>query len=251
MMNFISFITKLMFTTEEPIKKTKKSATSAINNLHTPGYIPKLQLVKEIEKIHRDPDMNPCLFGSFVEYYLKFKYLGTINNYEVRKYLENPGQSELYKLIEKAHTKAQKDIMDICCLSFAHYLNTQTIITVDFIAFMHKIEMKKDYYERYFDDLNFKFPHCLTDHFLSYGGITGVPDILSNRILYEIKCREVDDTDYYRRQLFAYATLNYLQCSKEFEKAFVINFYTGKIFVMTLNNVDSNYDDFFNLMLTQ
>lgn len=240
---------KLIFKPEESALEEKNSVTLLISNVNTPSYIPRLHLAKEIEKIKRDPDVNPSLFGSFVEYYLKYKSLGTINHYEVRKYLRNPGRSELYKLIERSYTKENKDIMDICCLSFAHYLNTQQIISVDFFGFLHKIESKKDYYESYFENLNLKFRQCLPDCFLNYEGIIGAPDILSNKVLYEIKCREMDDIDYYRQQLFAYSSLNFLQHGRKLEKAFVINLFTGKIFAMSLCDVDENrYGDFFQTM---
>lgn len=255
-----------------PVKSVKKkSVSSIIRNINCPEYVPHLK-EKNFPKIERFPYMDPQLFGSFIEYYFIFRLTRRLNEYEIGKYLNDPENqnSELYKKIKHSYNVRDKKLVDICYLSFVHTLNTQEIICKDFEMFVNLLLEREVYYVKFFDalmetdDFRIFLRFCIAAEnspVLEHKNIIGVPDFYDKGALLEIKCCLDDNIDYYRKQVFSYSTLYYLSRRTSrfrdddidiIKNCYIINFITGKIFIMNTNITNHNlYLLYFKLLSTE
>lgn len=116
----------------------RKSVTNLIRNRPVDSYIPLLTLSNTIPNINRPKTVDPALFGSFVEFFVKYR-LGLRKNDEILVYLATHGLVTLpshlrfhgdiikpdkrTKYIYKSFLKDLYLPSDICNLSFVHSLN--------------------------------------------------------------------------------------------------------------------------------
>ena len=240
----------------------RKGVTSLISNSPIDSYIPIMKKGGVLPTVERPNDINPALFGSFIEYLVKYN-LGLRKNDGVTTYLSQyglatiPDHLKLFGNIQKPTTRARyiansfkkEELLpsDICNLSFAHALNISTINEEEAsILFKYVLNNQK-----YFIEYGEKIKECTflpklsddeqeTCDKISVGCVIGEIDILSSTDVIDIKCCIKDDLEYYRKQLFAYACLHRLRYGKIITQCKIFNFHTGKIFIMEFGSVSDD-----------
>lgn len=208
----------------------------------------------KITPIMRDSDIDPSLFGSFVEYMVK-NHLGLCINDQPQELLclygltEAPGNlvfsgnfenpTRRITWIHRSFIKEKKSIMDICNLSFSHSLLMGHFNEKKASELFTWVKNNEDYLIDYLAKLNLPIPdkdEQYTCDKISVGCVIGVIDMISNDTIVDIKCRKDDNVKEYQRQLFTYACLHYLRYGKIFKKCEIYNFLSGKRFVMELSD---------------
>lgn len=228
--------------------KNRRAVTNLIKKINYLQEFPRLSETNlKIQPIFRDTSLNPRLFGSFVEYSVKFSS-GYFDDKEVLQLFKNfdPNltSNELINLIYKSYLKKDKTISDICKISIAHSILMDDNLEIESKKLIKYVEDNQDYFEKYF--ANFKIKNIIPEDQkicdkICVGVINGVMDLILDKSIVDIKCCISDDLDYYQKQLFTYACLYYLRYGKEIEKCQIYNFLTGKHYEMILNDSCKKY----------
>lgn len=238
--------------------KNRKSVTTIIKKQQLFDYIPELKEDTDnvLPMIIRPDSVDCSLFGSFVEYFIKYN-LGVGKFDEVVQYLalfglaKVPGHLKIIGDIQKPNTRAKYiaksfdkekyDTLDICNMSFVHSLSMGTYNENQGTKLYKYIQQNKQYFEDYIDVLK-NFPNVPkftqeeqeTCDKISVGCVIGEIDAIYSSNIIDIKCCVNDNINYYRKQLFAYACLHYLRYGKIMTHCKILNFMTGKIYVMDI-----------------
>jgi hypothetical protein len=227
----------------DPIRRiiNRRGVTTLIAKISVPIFVPKFdEKIKNFTPIMRDSSLDPCLFGSFVEYLVKY-HSGVKTFNEVEDLLS---EDRSFTWIEKSYEKNKKTVGDICNLSFSHSILMDNFGKRKGAKLFKYANENADYFEAYLNSLD--FPKCTDEEQetcdeICVGCVDGVIDIISGDSIIDIKCCQEDDLDYFRMQLFCYACLHYLRYGKVIEKCEVYNFLTGKHYTMNLGDSCERY----------
>lgn len=237
--------------------RNRRGVTTLIKNLKGISFIPEMiEIQTKLKPIIRDPKLNTSLYGSFVEYAVKH-YSGLSVDDEVQLLLaqyglvEFPSHIVMYgelleptkriKYIYNSFMKPTKErsISDICNLSFSHSIELGHFPEKQASDLFRWVNENQDYLLSYFTNLCIPLSNKedqYTCDKISVGVVIGVIDMISGDAIVDIKCRQEDNVDEYRRQLFTYACLHHLRYGSNFTRCEVFNFLTGKYFVMALSD---------------
>jgi len=224
-------------------------------------YVPKMIIEAEnvLPRVNRPTEINCSLFGSFVEYFVKYS-LGIREFNEVHAYLalfdfehlpehsrieyglKLPDQRARY--IYNSFNKQEYMPTDICNLSFAHSLMLNNCNEDEATLLYRSIKNNEQYFVGYGDNIkscivlqNLSDSDQTTCDQISIGCVAGVIDVISNTNIIDIKCCSEDDLNFYRKQLFAYACLHRLRYGKFMTHCKVWNVLTGNIHTMDLSDI--------------
>lgn len=235
--------------------KNRRGVTTLVKNIKDISFIPEMiEIQTKIKPVYRDPELNPSMFGSFIEYLIK-SHLGLSIDDQPRELLATHGLVELpahlvyegdfyepnqrIKWIHDSFMKKQRSISDICNLSFSHSILLGHFSEKDARRIFVQMKEYEDYITEYLKTVLLPIPdknEQYTCDKISVGCVIGVIDMISNDAIVDIKCRQTDNVNEYRKQLFSYACLHYLRYGKCMQRCEVYNFLTGKCFVMALGD---------------
>ena len=242
--------------------KNRRGITNIINEQDVQEYIPKMIEQNVLPIIERPKDIDSALFGSFIEYLVKYN-LGLRKFDEVNQHLSKFGLVSVPKHLRLVEpilkpTKRQKymaeslkkqiyEPRDICNLSFAHALELGSF-DEEKAADLFRYILKN---HSYFIEYSLKIQNCsilpkLTDSEqetcdkISVGCVIGEIDIIAGDCIVDIKCCQKDDIDYYRKQLFAYACLHRLRYGNKISYGKIFNFLTGKVYTINFQTITNN-----------
>lgn len=239
----------------------RKGVTTLIKKQPIYDYIPEMKEDTNhvLPIINRPNDIDCSLFGSFVEYYIKYN-LGIAKFDEVTEYLAlyglakipndlkmtgeimKPSTRTLY--ISKSYYKEKYDILDICNMSFTHSLQMETFNEHEGAKLYKYIQQNKQYFDDFCEVLKYfpnipKFTQQEQEKCdkISVGCVIGIIDVISDTNIIDIKCCINDNISYYRKQLFTYACLYYLRYGKLMTHCKIFNFMNGKIYIMDISSI--------------
>jgi len=239
----------------------RRGVTTLIKNIKiTPTYIPNLlEISAKFKPVHRPDDINPCLFGSFIEYFIKSILNLSIDD-EPRELLalyglekcpnhlsmqnddivKKPSRRILW--IYASYKKEKRSIEDICNLSFSHSILMEGFKERDAADLFRYVKENKEYFDTWGNSLAIPIPDESreTCDKISVGCVIGVIDLISNGSIIDIKCCKNDDIEYYKKQLFTYSCLHYLRYGDIIQRCEIYNFITGKQYVMILEDCVKN-----------
>ena len=235
----------------------RRGVTSLIGRIENMDIIPEMiEIDSIITPVFRDPSLNACLFGSFIEYLVK-AHLGLNINDQPQQLLAFYGLADAPShfllsdhnripdkriiWIKKSYDKEPKNrkIRDIANLSLSHSILMGSDNEHDSIKLFAWVAENEKYLKSYLKKLSLPIPveeDQKTCDKISVGCVMGVIDMISNDSIVDIKCCQKDDLKYYRKQLFSYACLHHLRYKSKFEKCEIYNFITGKQYVMFLGD---------------
>ncbi len=239
----------------------RKGVVAIIKKQELFNYVPELKEDTDnvLPMIIRPDEIDCSLFGSFVEYFIKYN-LGIAKFDGVIQYLALFGLAKLpdhlkmigdiqkpntrVKYIAKSFNKEKFDTLDICNISFAHSLTMGSYNENEGTKLYKYVQQNKQYFEDYIDVLK-NFPNVPkfiqeeqeTCDKISVGCVIGEIDAIYGTNIIDIKCCMNDNINYYRKQLFAYACLHYLRYGKKMTHCTIFNFMTGKIYVMSIQGI--------------
>jgi len=245
----------------------RAGVTTLIRRHALPSYLPQIyESSLKITPIHRPPELCSSLFGTFVEYAFKHFNRISINDEPVellaRHGLE-PFPSHLVwqgkfdvptpriQWIHKSFKQEQRTVADICNLSFSHQLQMGSLNEHNASKLYMYVSQNTPYFESYFRSLHLPVPDDELQHTcdkISVGCVIGVIDLISNESIIDIKCRQTDNTNEYRMQLYSYAALHYLRYGPLISRCEIYNFLTGKHFVMPLDNLQNHAKEFVTML---
>lgn len=237
------------------ITKRRGVTTIIRSKKSVPEFIPQIfEVSSKMEPIYRHKTLNPSMFGSFVEYMIK-NYLGlSIDDeprtmlskfglVEIQEHLRISGQplepDDLITEIHKRYLKQKRSIVDILYLSFSHSIEMNSFNLKCAHHLVKYVTENQDYFETYLGKLvlpDIRNVDQSTCDKISVGCVIGVIDMISEDSIIDIKCTQEDNLDYYRMQLFAYASLHHLRYGSNFTRCEIYNFVTGKQFVMPIGD---------------
>lgn len=201
--------------------RNRLGVTTIIKKQPIYDYIPELKedVDHVLPIIIRPNNINFSLFGSFIEYYVKYN-LGIIKFDKVVEYLAYFGLAKLpdhfklngdllkidmrTKYIAKSFNKDKYDVLDICNMSFVHSLLMNSYNENEGVKLYHYVQQNK----QYFDDFSIVLKHFPTipkfvqeeqetcDK-ISVGCVIGEIDAIFGSNIIDIKCYEIDDIEYY------------------------------------------------------
>lgn len=236
---------------------SRRNVTSLIKDMNS-QEIPKLiqDTNNIVPIINRPRDICPRLYGTFVEYLVKYA-LGLTKFSDVKLYLSTrglcspPEDIKIYNIIcpdrrstyiLSSYNKISKNILDICNLSFCPSLMHDNFSELQGSKLYNHIKYNLEYYDNYIYLVR-KFLHPLYDEEqtrcdkISVGCIIGAIDVIYKNTIIDIKCCNLDDLDYYRKQLYTYACLYLLRYGKYIEFCKIYNFISGIIYVMDVRTL--------------
>jgi uncharacterized protein (DUF3820 family) len=237
--------------------RSRKGITKLIERIQTPAYIPEMvEISAKFPPIQRPADIDPSLFGSFVEYYTKhslglnindepqqllacFGLAPTPENFTVEGKPERPDRRIEWIKRSFDKTPSERTVADVCNLSFSHAILLDHFNENKASQLYVYVKDNEDYFKEYFRQAHIPIPtkeEQETCDRISVGCVLGVIDMISGTAIIDIKCCVRDDLEQYRKQLFAYACLHYLRYKSDFQLCQIYNFLTGKQFVMVLGN---------------
>lgn len=234
--------------------KNRKGVTTLIKNIKSITFTPiMLEVQSKIKPIYRDPDLNPSLFGSFVEYLIK-SHMGLSIDDQSRNLLSqheiSNSSNQKIKWIYNSFIKPadQRTILDICSLSLSHSILMNNCKEKDAKELYMHVKENEDYYNEYLKNITLpildKNEQDTCDK-ICIGCVTGVIDMISKEAIIDIKCRQIDNIDEYQKQLFTYACLHYLKYNSNFQRCEVYNFLTGKQYAMALGDSCQKYAKYY------
>jgi uncharacterized protein (DUF3820 family) len=235
------------------------SVTSVIKDQNMELYIPELIKDTTLPKIIRPNHVDAALFGSFVEYFVKYQ-LGIKKFDEVCQYLaiyglvNVPAHLKLEGVIQKPDKRVQYiarsfnkklyDPTDLCNLSFCHALLLNHYNEEDGKILYNYVKDNATYFLNYAQIIQTHptLPKLLDDQQnttdkISVGCVIGVIDIITDTCIVDIKCCSKDDITYYRKQMFAYACLHRLRYGNIMTHSKIFNFLTGNSYTMHLSDI--------------
>jgi len=243
---------------EAYIRINNRRGITRLINSTAPSYIP-MMTKKSLDCLNllRDSSINESLFGSFIEYLVKYT-LGLRKFDQVEIYLEQHGllscpshltikkpflkPTKRTNFIRGSYSHLIKDIPDICNLSFCHSLTIGTFNEDNATTLYKYVLHHLDYFEKFVHSIVVSSLPRLSDieqetcDKISVGTVVGVIDILSNDTIIDIKCCSSDNIDYYRQQLFGYYCLHRLRYpTKIINSLHILNFLTGNILSMDVS----------------
>lgn len=203
-------------------------------------YVPEM-MIRDADKftpIKRPNNVDPCYFGYFTEYAFKY-YSGMNINKCAEKYLEkNPQATGLREIVMKQNKTPE----DICKLCFCEKLIREKLFSERKAEEMiNEVQINANYYENYFNTLPFQIGNEIEIPTLEYKGLCGVPDIITDRSIIELKCCKKDNINYFRLQLYLYAYLYYKSTGITISQCEVYNFFTGNRFVMEIGSFPKKF----------
>lgn len=243
--------------------ENRRGVTNLIKGLDTPSWVPELiEITARFPPIQRPKDIDPSLFGSFIEYYVKHT-LGLSIDDEPRELLALHGLAPVpenlvmngppmapNRRIEWTNRSYQKHprertVADICNLSFSHAILMEQFDERDGAKLYTYVKDNEEYFKAYFQQVHIAIPdpeEQKTCDKISVGCVIGVIDMISNGAIVDIKCRARDDVESYRKQVFTYACLHYLRYQMtdnakqypQINRCEIYNFMTGKQYVMAI-----------------
>lgn len=239
----------------------RRGVTTIVHGRKVPTFI--LEMVEGgcFTSIERPKELDPSLFGSFVEYLVKH-HLGVKQEGQVTECLsryglvplpshltaegvfEKPNPRILF--IKKSYDKLMSGnatTSDICNLSFAHSIEVGGRLSEKSASQLYLfVTANEAYFNDYLNRLDV-LPELITEDQetcdkISVGCVIGVIDAIKRTseglVIIDFKCCLSDDLDYYRQQLFAYACLHHLRYGEPIVECRIYNFLTGKTFVMRM-----------------
>lgn len=238
--------------------RNRKSVTNLIKTSIVDAFQgimpPMTEADSKIAPIMRDGDLDPSLFGSFVEYMVK-NHMGLSITEQPQELLclyglaEPPGNlvftgepsnpTKRIEWIHKSFEKEKRSLTDICNLSFSHSILLGHFNEKKASELFTWVKNNEDYLHNYLMGLDLSIPdkdEQYTCDKISVGCVIGVIDMINGDTIIDIKCRKDDNLKEYQRQLFTYACLHYLRYGKIFKKCEIYNFLSGKRFVMELSD---------------
>lgn len=242
---------------------SRVGVTALIRGRKCPSYIPILhETTMKFVPIHREPSLCPSLFGTFVEYAYKHFNRISIDDEPVTLLAQHgleqfpphliwngkfdvPTRRIMW--IHESFKKQQRSVADICNLSFSHQLQMGSLNENRASDLFRYVNENAPYFESYFRSLGLPIPDDELQHTcdkISVGCVIGVIDLISNGAIVDIKCRQADNTEEYRMQLYSYAALHYLRYGPLITRCEIYNFLTGKCFVMPLNDLQNHAKEF-------
>lgn len=222
--------------------KQRKCVTTIIHKQKIENYMAPLVEDKNniLPVIKRPDDINASMFGIFVEYIVKHS-LGIIIFGDVVKCLQTC-TNDIVKVIRESCMKPKYDVLDLCVMSFAHSL-IKNSYNNDALKLYEYVKQNKTYFEGYIETLK-SFPGIIKfnqdDQIIdqiTVGSVCGELDVIHDDTIIDIKCRIKDDIVSYTKQLFAYACLCLLAHDKKIKYCKTMNFLTGKIYIMDVQNL--------------
>lgn len=236
---------------------SRRNVTSLIKDMNSQGIPRLIQDTNNIVPIiNRPRNICPRLYGTFVEYLVKHA-LGLTNFNDVKLYLSTrglcspPEDIHVYnitpsdrrsKYILSSYNKISKNILDICNLSFCPALMHDSFSELKGSELYNHIKSNIEYYENYIHLVR-KFIHPLREEDqtrcdkISVGCIIGAIDVIYKNTIIDIKCCNLDNIDYYRKQLYTYACLYLLRYGKNIEFCKIYNFISGIIYTMDVRSL--------------
>lgn len=235
--------------------RKRKGVTSLTKNIKNLSVIPEMiEIQTKIKPVHRPSDLNSSMFGSFIEYLVK-SYLGLSIDDEPQTLLCEYGlvdvpdhlifkgdflePNQRIRWIYNSFIKTRRSVSDICNLSFTHSISMGHFSEKDASKLFTYVKENEIYFEEYLKTLVLPIPdkdEQNTCDKISVGCVIGVIDMISNDAIVDIKCKQTDDINEYRKQLFAYACLHYLRYGNLIQRCEIYNFLTGKQYVMALGD---------------
>lgn len=173
------------------------SVTKSIGKIEVPSYVPELLCITaRIKPIERPLNVDPAMFGTFVEYLVK-AHLGLSIRDEAEKLLSLygllPPPSHLkFEGVHLPVTPRIKFIMasynkntpsDICNLSFAHSIMMSNFDETKAANLYFHVKANERYYVEYLNSLRLPIPdpdEQQTCDKISVGCVIGVIDMISN-----------------------------------------------------------------------
>ena len=198
--------------------------------------------------VRRPRDVNPSMYGYFIEY-LVVDALGGSRKDEIERYLTlGDESSSRYKFIRYSYHKKIYDPTDICNFSFCSKLLFGKFYEGHAIKLYNHVKLNIDYYNEYHRLLRCcgEFPKLDPEeqklcNKISVGSISGVIDMISDNTIIDIKCKSKDNINYYRKQLYSYACLYLIRYGKKIDYCKIYNFLNGNAYYMDVT--DLTYDD--------
>lgn len=234
----------------------RRGVTSLINTFKSPSYLPELVCVSaSMTPIHRPKDIDPSMFGSFIEYLVKSHLKLSVDD-QPRELLAQYGLEDLsmtgplstpthrIKWIHASYKKKDRTVTDVCNLSFSHSILLGHYDECKARDLFIYVRDNEDYFRDYLTSLVLPIPdkdEQDTCDKISVGCVIGAIDMISHGSIVDIKCKAQDDPGSYRKQLFAYACLHYLRYGDKIRRCEIYNFITGKQFVMPVGDSCKKY----------
>lgn len=247
--------------------RMRGSVTTLIKRHRCPAYVPPLiKSTFKFTPISRDPRVCPSLFGMFVEYAVKHFHGISIDDEPAEllaryglapspSYLACHGKFDVptqrVRWIHESFKQNRRTVSDVCNLSFSHHLQMNSFDENDATDLYMHVRQNTPYFDSYFRGLCLPITndgHNGMSNKISVGCVTGVIDLISNNSIIDIKCRQTDNIDEYRMQLYSYACLHHLRYDSEITRCEVMNFLTGEHHVMTLEGVQNNARHFITML---
>lgn len=212
--------------------------------------------------VNRPDDVDPSLFGYFIEHLVKYA-LGVTHFDDVKECLAlyGPGvppkhltlegpplkPTKRIRFINNSYQKTSYDLLDICNFSFCPKILMRKLREAKACHLYIHVKNNLAYYQAYFDTIKgFKTLPRLDPaqqercDKISVGCVIGVIDMIVDDAIIDIKCSSKETPEsvsYYRKQLYTYACLYLLRYGTKMKCCRIFNFLTSNVYSMDVSQI--------------
>lgn len=226
-------------------RKSKIGVTTVIKGLLSaklmPSYIPAIVRCGNVPTIERPRGVDAGLYGTFIEHLVctALKAPPQIDDLLEMTTVEN----EYVERARESQEANPRSILDILNVSLMFAIRNKDADPKKFDAITRIVRAKAEEYEEFMEEVSVSFGERArkrdqkTCRDICVGSVCGEIDLIYRGVIVDIKCVAEDVKEYYRMQLFGYASLHYLRYGPQIASCEIWNFITGRRYMMSLDGL--------------